>query len=181
MLKGLGRTAPRLGDRPVRFAFIEGVAQTEAILTGLIGSYGKTKGAPALLVGIVKSGPLAHESLAFTMEYLILEATRHNIGSCWISGTFDRQRLAGELTLADGEEIPVVAPVGYPAAQPGLRPISHSKGSRIRPSQAFERDCVRRSLGRQLRGAAGWAARSEEAGGGGADARHRPSIASPGA
>jgi len=120
LLKGLGRTAPRLGDRPVRFAFIEGVAQTEAILTGVIGSYGKTKGAPALLVGIVKSGPLAHESLAFTMEYLILEATRHNIGSCWISGTFDRRRLAGELTLAAGEEIPVVAPIGYPAAQPGL-------------------------------------------------------------
>lgn len=120
MLKGIGRSAPRLSDRPVRFAFIEGVAQTDALLKGLVGSYGKTKGAPVLMVGIVKSGPYAEESVAFTMEYLILDATRHNIGSCWMSGTFDRRRVANELTLAQGEIIPVVAPLGYPAEKPGL-------------------------------------------------------------
>ncbi len=120
MLKGVGHSAPRLGERRVRFAFIEGVAQTEALLKGLVGSYGKTKGASALMVGIVQSGPYAEESLGFTMEYLILEATRHNIGSCWMSGTFDRRRVAAELTLAQGEKIPVVAPIGYPAEKPGL-------------------------------------------------------------
>jgi nitroreductase len=116
MLKGIARSAPRLNAAPVRFAFLEGVEQTEAILSGLVGSYGRTRGAPLLLAGIAGPGQHRGESLGYTMEWLILEATRHNIGSCWMSGTFDRQRLAGKIALEEGEEVLAVSPLGYPSA-----------------------------------------------------------------
>ena len=115
LLKGIASNIPRLTDTSVRFEFLEGIERVERILTGLIGSYGKVKGAPVLIAGIAGAGPFQAESLGFSMEHLILEAARQSIGTCWISGTFDRQRVKDEISLAGGEEVLAVSPAGYAA------------------------------------------------------------------
>ena len=114
MLKGVARTAPRLTDTPVRFAFVEDPEKVKYILRGIIGNYGKVKDAPLLMVGITGEGPHPHESLGYAMEYLILEATRHRIGTCWNSGMFNRKHVAQEVALSPGEEVLAVSPLGYP-------------------------------------------------------------------
>ena len=76
-LESMAVAAPRLPGGPVRFAFVTDPAQVNRLLRGLVGNYGKVKDAPALLLGIVEQGPHAEQGLGFTMEHLILEATRH--------------------------------------------------------------------------------------------------------
>ena len=119
MLKGVARTAPRLTDTPVRFAFVEDPEKVKYILRGIIGNYGKVKDAPLLMVGITGEGPHPHESLGYTMEYLILEATRHRIGTCWHSGMFSREHVVQEVSLSTGEEVLAVSPIGYPLPSGG--------------------------------------------------------------
>jgi nitroreductase len=115
LLQGVAKHAPRLTQTPVRFGFIEGRAQVEHILKGIVGNYGKVQGAPALIVGISGQGPYPQESLGFAMEHLILEATRQNIGTCWNSGMFDSKHAEEQVSLEPGEQILAVSPVGYPA------------------------------------------------------------------
>lgn len=114
MLKGIARSVPRLTDTPVHFAFVEDREKVEYILRGILGNYGKVKDAPLLTVGITGEGPHPHASLGYAMEYLILEATRHNIGTCWNSSMFDRKYVAQEVALSPGEEVLAVSPIGYP-------------------------------------------------------------------
>ncbi len=119
MLKGIARSAPRLTDTPVRFAFVEDPKQVDHVFVGILGSYGKIKNAPALLVGIAGPGDRMEESLGFTMEYMVLEATRHNIGTCWVSGMFRRRNVAEIVPLHEGEKVLAVSPLGYPAGAGG--------------------------------------------------------------
>lgn len=128
MLKGIARHAPRLTDTSVRFAFVEDRAAVDLILVGILGDCGKVKDAPALIVGIVGPGAHPAESLGFTMEYLVLEATRHNIGACWISDTFNRKSVVERVPLQAGEQALVVSPLGYPAGS-GSRSLFGLPGS----------------------------------------------------
>lgn len=78
---------------------------------GVRSSYGMFSGVRSL---IVVAGPAGDPNLAETAghggERLVLEATKHGIGSCWVGGTFDRQRVAA--TLPGGLELVAVIPVG---------------------------------------------------------------------
>jgi len=132
MLKGVARTAPRLTDTPVRFAFVEDPEKVKYILRVIIGNYGKAKDVPLLMIGITGEGPLPHESLGYAMEYIILEATRHNIGTCWNSGTFNRKHLVQEVSLSAGEEVPAVSPIGYPLPSGGKDFVKSLVGAKKR-------------------------------------------------
>ena len=114
-LENAAESAPRLAGAAVRFTFVTEPAQVNRLLRGLVGNYGKVKDAPALLLGIAQQGPYAAQGLGFTMEHLVLEATRCGIGTCWNSGMFDR-RLAAEIArLAPDENVLAVSPLGYAA------------------------------------------------------------------
>lgn len=132
MLKGIAKNAPRLTDTPVRFAFVEDESQVDHILVGILGGYGKVKNAPALLVGIVGPGSHPAESLGFTMEYLILEATRHSIGTCWVSGTFRRKDVVEIVHSKAGEQVLAVSPLGYAVGAGGGELIKSIVGAKKR-------------------------------------------------
>jgi len=115
VLDGAAASAPRFAGAPVRFEIVTDPAQVSRLLRGLVGNYGKVKDAPALLLGIAGQGTRADLGLGFTMEHVILEAMRRGIGTCWISGTFDRRSAEETARLAPGERVPAVSPLGYPA------------------------------------------------------------------
>jgi len=80
-----------------------------------IGTYGIIQKAPAFMVGAVKMGPRALVDYGYALEGVILAATSTGLGTCWLGGTFSRSAAAASLGLAEGEVLPAISPVGYPA------------------------------------------------------------------
>jgi nitroreductase len=86
----------------------------ETVFKGIIGSYGKIKGAPAFIafVGNV-DGPFVQEEVGYTGEGIVLEATALGLDTCWVGGFF-RREIAGSLVkLSNDERVLAVTPVGY--------------------------------------------------------------------
>lgn len=83
--------------------------------SGRIGTYGLITKVPAFLVGAIARGEGALEDFGYSMEGLILEATKLGLGSCWIGGLFDRGAAANGIGLRSSELLPAVVAVGMPA------------------------------------------------------------------
>ncbi len=99
---------------PIRATLItEGV---DKIFRGVIGRYGKVKGAPACIAFITDTtAPHHQEKTGYYGEAAILECTALNLATCWVGGLFDRAAAGRHMELAPGERIFAVTPVGYPA------------------------------------------------------------------
>jgi hypothetical protein len=82
-----------------------------------LGTYGVIKNARSFLVGKVKNGTLAIVDYGYCKEMLILQATALGLGTCWLAGTFNASGFAKAITLSEGEVLPSISPVGYPADQ----------------------------------------------------------------
>lgn len=90
---------------------IELVVNGENAFNGLRKSYGMFSGIKILIV-LKGDADVAcvEEKLGFFGEYLVLEATRQGLGSCWVGGTFDRNSKA--FNLSDDEILSCVIPIG---------------------------------------------------------------------
>ena len=80
-----------------------------------IGAYGVVSGARAWLVGAIGKSPDACADFGYVFEGILLEATARGLGTCWLGGTFSRGAAARAVGLAEGELLPAISPVGYPA------------------------------------------------------------------
>ena len=85
-----------------------------------LGTYGVIKNAQIFLVGSIRNGHLALEDYGYCKEKLILQATKLGLGTCWLGGTFQLSRFAQAIGLQEGELLPTVSPVGYPARQKSI-------------------------------------------------------------
>jgi nitroreductase len=85
-----------------------------------LGTYGVIKNAQIFLVGCIQNCHLAMEDYGYCKEKLILQATQLGLGTCWLGGTFQLSRFAQAIGLQNGELLPTVSPVGYPAQQKSL-------------------------------------------------------------
>jgi len=98
--------------KEVRAVFVN--TATEHICKGIIGSYGKIKGAPAYLAFIGDTScPNIYEMVGYAGEGLILEATSMGLGTCWISGTFNPKAVEENIELYENERVFAVSPIGY--------------------------------------------------------------------
>lgn len=84
-----------------------------------LGTYGFIKDPAAFIVGAISDEPGGLEDLGYNMELLILKATELEIGSCWLGGTFTKNRFAGQVNLESDNYIPAVTALGYPADRKG--------------------------------------------------------------
>lgn len=85
------------------------------IFSGIRGGYGVIKGAPSYLAFIVSPQSAgAYEHIGYIGQAAVLEATRLQLGTCWVSGTFDSSAAGNDLSLAAGEQVAAVSPLGYP-------------------------------------------------------------------
>jgi nitroreductase len=84
---------------------------------GVKGTYGVIRGAEMFIAGAVRENPREMEDYGYQLEKIILYATSLGLGTCWLGGTFKRTLFAEKLDLDEGEVIPAVTPLGYPAGR----------------------------------------------------------------
>lgn len=90
----------------------------EPVFKGLIGNYGRVKGA-VLYVAIIgkMDSPWSQEASGFTGEGIILEATAMGLATCWVGGFFRPDAVRQHIEIGAGEKVLSVTPVGYAPAQ----------------------------------------------------------------
>lgn len=122
----------RYTDAPVRVAFVQGTARVQEVFRGVVGNYGRVAGAPAFMAFVAASAVAAGAPLGFLGEEAVLEATALGLGTCWVAGFF-RPRVAAELvgTLAPGERVVAVSPLGYAAPESPLRTLAWKAGKAL--------------------------------------------------
>ncbi|NLI92312.1 MAG: nitroreductase [Peptococcaceae bacterium] len=95
-----------------RVAFIS--ADPDPVFKGLIGGYGRIKGAPAYAAFLgLMSDPHVQEKVGYLGECFILEATASGLATCWIGGTFRPEMVTTHLKIEKEEAVLAVTPVGY--------------------------------------------------------------------
>jgi len=90
----------------------------DEVLRGIVASYGKIKGAQALIAFIGDiDDRYVNEKIGYTGEGIILEATAMGLGTCWVGGSmFFRRGLAESIVGAgEKERVFAVTPVGHAA------------------------------------------------------------------
>jgi nitroreductase len=86
-----------------------------------LGTYGFIKGAQYFIVGTMQSDSAGFVDFGYRMEWIILQLTALDLGTCWLGGSFRRSEFADLIGLQKGAIIPAVTPVGYPAEKRSLR------------------------------------------------------------
>jgi nitroreductase len=95
--------------QPVRVELIKDASAD--VFTGLAGSYGRVDGARWVAAFV---GPADSElEIGYAGEAFILEATRLGLDTCWIAGSFDKERAGRLVELAAGERVVAITPVGH--------------------------------------------------------------------
>ncbi len=86
-----------------------------SIFSGIRGGYGVIRGAPAYLAFITHPDTAdSYARLGYNGEVAILEATRLDLGTCWVSGTFNPKVAAKNLDISVHEKLIAVSPLGNP-------------------------------------------------------------------
>jgi len=101
----------------------------DEILRGIVGSYGKVKGAPALIAFIGDMNDIyVNEKVGYVGEGIILEATAMGLGTCWVGGSLFFRRGVAESIVGAGknERVFAVTPVGYTEKDFSLRERSQT-------------------------------------------------------
>jgi nitroreductase len=80
-----------------------------------LGTYGIIKNARMYIVGAITDARNAMEDYGYCKELFILKATELGLGTCWLGGTFSSSSFAKAINLQEGELLPTVSPIGYPA------------------------------------------------------------------
>ncbi len=90
---------------------------SEKVFKGIIGAYGKVRGAPFLIAFIGDTrDPHVKEKVGYTGEGIILEATALGLGTCWVGKSFDHVIASSFAAIKEHERVFAVTPVGYAAA-----------------------------------------------------------------
>jgi len=103
--------------RPYPQARAELITQSpDEVLRGIVASYGKIRGAQALIafIGDVDDR-YVNEKIGYTGEGIVLEATAMGLGTCWVGGSMFFRRGLAESIVGAGktERVFAVTPVGY--------------------------------------------------------------------
>ena len=80
------------------------------------------------VAGKVKKAPYADAAFGYSFERLVLYAWSLGIGTTWIGGTMKRDLFERAAGLSEGEMMPCVSPLGYPAKKKSVREAMMRKG-----------------------------------------------------
>ncbi|MBL7067146.1 MAG: nitroreductase family protein [Candidatus Marinimicrobia bacterium] len=86
-----------------------------------LGTYGFISGAQYFVVGKTISGTEAFVDFGYCMEWIILQLTGLEFGTCWLGGTFTRSEFTKLLDLKEDEIIPAITPVGFATEKRSIR------------------------------------------------------------
>ncbi|MCR5688039.1 MAG: nitroreductase family protein [Lachnospiraceae bacterium] len=80
------------------------------------------------VAGKVEKKPYADVAFGYSFEELVLHAWTLGIGTVWIGGTMKRELFEKAAGLKEGQMMPCVSPLGYPAAKRSLKEAMMRKG-----------------------------------------------------
>ncbi|MCR4621311.1 MAG: nitroreductase family protein [Clostridiales bacterium] len=105
---------------PVRFVLLDAAENglSSPVITG----------ETLYVAGIVARVPGAETAFGYAFEKLVLYAWQLGIGTTWIAGTMKRETFERAAGLREGEIMPCVSPLGYPASRRSLRETLMRKG-----------------------------------------------------
>lgn len=89
------------------------IKNANKILSGFKASYGIITGANTIiaLVGNRNDKDL-EEKIGYYGEFINLEAVSKNLGTCWVSGTYNKEKCIKELNLSDEEKLVCILVIG---------------------------------------------------------------------
>ena len=119
-LTGFAETAGNPFGLSVRFVFLD--ADKNGLGSPVI------TGEKEYVAGIVKKQPLAEAAFGYSFEKLVLYAVSLGVGTTWIAGTMNRGQFEKASGLENGEMMPCVSPLGYPAEKMSLRELTMRRG-----------------------------------------------------
>ncbi len=119
-LKQYIRTITNPFDVPVRFVLLDaGIHRLSSPVLS---------GETLYVAGIVPKVPLAEVAYGYAFEKLVLYAWTLGFGTTWIGGTMKRELFEQAAGLAEGEMMPCVSPLGYPAKKRSIKETLMRKG-----------------------------------------------------
>ena len=80
------------------------------------------------VIGKVAKKPYADVAFGYSFEKLVLYAWTLGIGTVWIGGTMKRNVFEEAAGLKEGEMMPCISPLGYPAKKRSLKEAMMRKG-----------------------------------------------------
>ncbi len=80
------------------------------------------------VAGKVEKKPYADVAYGYSFEKLVLYAWSLGIGTVWIGGTMKREVFENAIGLREGEMMPCVSPLGYPAEKRSIKENMMRKG-----------------------------------------------------
>lgn len=110
-----GERAEALTDVNMQFLLLSS-EQIGKGITGIIGNYGRIVSAPHYFVLLSQERDGFMIDSGFRFEHLILEATRRNLGTCWVGGMFNETSIRSTLGVDETWRVVAVTPIGHPAA-----------------------------------------------------------------
>ena len=109
-------------DIPVRFVLLD--AKEHGLSSPVL------SGETLYVAGKVDKVPHADVAFGYSFEKLVLYAWSLGIGTTWIGGTMKRELFEQAAGLSEGEMMPCVSPLGYPAKRRSIRETMMRKGVR---------------------------------------------------
>jgi nitroreductase len=114
-LESMQRFIDSLPDAPFgshpRFKMVAVTESDTKSLRGL-GTYGFIKNPSAFIIGTTFPAPFDLEDFGYLMEVIVLHATRLDLGTCWLGGTFTKSGFAKKMNLSPTDFIPAAISVG---------------------------------------------------------------------
>lgn len=114
VLKAGIESIPLVSGIETNFHLVKEGRQIAGLLTPLTGSRLLFGSAPHFIIATSAENPLFMLNTGFSMEQMILHATRLELGTCWIGGMFSDKKIRALLKLPDNEQIIALTPLGYP-------------------------------------------------------------------
>ena len=105
---------------PVRFVLLD--AEEYGLSSPVL------SGEKLFVAGIVPKAPGVEAAFGYSFEKLVLYAWSLGIGTTWIGGTMKRELFERAAGLTEGEMMPCVSPLGYPAEKRSIREALMRRG-----------------------------------------------------
>lgn len=95
-------------------------------------------GEDAYIAGKMRRVEHAEEAFGYAFEKVVLYALSLGVGTTWIAGTMNRETFERAVGVTEGEVMPCVSPLGYPAKRMSFRETMMRKG--IKADSRFDFD-----------------------------------------
>lgn len=113
------------------------------VFKGIIGHYGKIRGAPAFIafIGNIKETHV-DTKVGYMGEGIILEATSLNLDTCWVGASFRQEVVASYIPVGENEKVFAVTPIGYAGEKTSLEEKVLTGFGRTRKRKSLRELCA---------------------------------------